>query len=82
MSPIKTLTQENSMQLKNLDKKMIKKNARKETQERFTGSATQEQMQQMQLLMDELRWSRSKIIRLAIELMLETHRKNPKRYGV
>ena len=70
------------MQLEKLDKKMIKKNARKETQERFTGSATQEQMQQMQLLMDELRWSRSKIIRLAIGLLLETHRQDPKRYGV
>lgn len=49
---------------------------------RFTGSATKEQMEQMEVLMNELRWSRSKIIRLAIELMLEIHRKDPQRYGV
>jgi len=62
---------------------MKKRNPQTETKRlRFTGSATQEQMDQMQILMDELRWSRSKIIRLAIELMLEIHREDPKRYGV
>ena len=54
----------------------------KELQTRFTASATTAQMEQMQILTDELRWSRSKIIRLAIDLMLETHRADPKRYGV
>ena len=60
----------------------VGKPKQKERQKRFTGSATLTQMEQMQTLMDELRWSRSKIIRLAIELMLETHRTDPKRYGV
>ena len=54
----------------------------KMVQQRFTGSATQKQMEQMQILMNETRWSRSKIIRLAIDLMYATHRENPKRYGV
>jgi len=53
-----------------------------EVQKRFSGSATVEQMEQMQLLMEELRYSRSRIIRMAVALLLEVHRKNPKRYGV
>jgi hypothetical protein len=53
-----------------------------ENQVRFSGSATKGQMEQMQVLMKELRYSRSMVIRLAIELMLEVHQKDPKRYGV
>lgn len=54
----------------------------KENQIRFSGSATVGQMEQMEVLMKELRYSRSMVIRLAIELMLEVHRQDPKRYGV
>ena len=58
----------------------VKKN--KELQVRFTGSATKEQMAQMDSLVKELRWSRSKIIRLAINLMFKTHRADPQKYGM
>jgi hypothetical protein len=58
------------------------KSGKKMLQQRFTGSATQKQMKQMNTLMKETRWSRSKIIRLAVDLMYETHRENPQRYGV
>ena len=62
---------------------MEERNSQVEKQrQRFTGSATKAQMQQMQIMMKELRWSRSKIIRLPIGLVLETHRQDPKRYGV
>ncbi len=61
-------------------------NLRKTAQEgiitRFTATSTEKQYEQMQTLMTELRYSRSKIIRLAIDLLLETHKKDPKRYGV
>lgn len=54
----------------------------KKIQSRFSGTATKEQMEQMEVLKRELRWSRSEIIRLAIDLMFKTHRQDPKRYGV
>ena len=48
---------------------------------KFTATHTKEQKEQMQTLEEELRWNRSKIIRLAVALMFETHKKNPKIYG-
>lgn len=60
----------------------VERKSRDEVQVRFSGSATVEQMEQMHLLMEELRYSRSKIIRLAVALLLEVHQQNPKRYGV
>ena len=48
----------------------------------FSISATQDQLEQLEELEKDLRWSKSKLIRMAIDLLLETHRKYPKRYGL
>ncbi len=58
----------------------MKKNS--ETTGRFTVTQTKEQEQQLLQLEYELRWNRSKIVRLAVDLLFKTHRKNPKIYGV
>ncbi len=49
---------------------------------KFTATHTEKQEGQMRTLEEELRWNRSRIIRLAVDLMYRTHRKNPKIYGV
>jgi hypothetical protein len=49
---------------------------------RFTATASEAQMKQLQTIMDETRYSRSEVIRMAINLLFETHRKQPQRFGV
>lgn len=48
--------------------------------ERFTCSTSKDSMKQMNELMDETRFSRSEIVRLAIDLLYVDHRANPKKY--
>lgn len=50
--------------------------------ESFSVTVDEDVCEMLKKLIYELRWSRSKIIRLAIKLMFKTHRKDPLRYGM